>query len=101
MGQFEGDIMETLECTPSIIKGDSNGKSTTDLAVEQKQDEHNEWRIIGHGISRKLYDQCCVDKKRMVVMCQYTEDGDNTEESVVYLQKVAKLVDSLNDCDVR
>ena len=57
--------------------------------------------IVGHGISRKLYEQCVKDGKSALVVCRYTEDGDNTEESVVYLKNVVEVIDSPYDSDAQ
>lgn len=99
--QFDGDSMESMECTK--LEG-INGMN--DDEKEQKQngqvaDGKQESRIVGHGISRKLYEQCVKDEKSAVVVCRYTEDGDNTGESVVYLKNVVQVIDSLDDSDTQ
>ena len=56
-------------------------------------DDKGEFYIIGHGITKKLYDELVRIKKSVIVCCEYSEDGDNTQESMEYLEKIIELID--------
>eukprot|EP01084_Bolivina_argentea_P212638 361403_1 len=72
------------------------------VKMDEKVDiEDNGYRIIGHGITRKFYDECVKEKKDVIVMCEYSEDGDNTKESEMYLDKVVKLIDEISGSEVK
>merc|ERR1712172_129655 len=73
------------------------------ITESEEKDEQKEetMRIVGHGITKKLYERCVAEKMKAVVLCQYTEDGDNTAESVAYLRNVWQVIDALNDCDAK
>eukprot|EP00485_Elphidium_margaritaceum_P010019 CAMPEP_0202691028 /NCGR_PEP_ID=MMETSP1385-20130828/5858_1 /ASSEMBLY_ACC=CAM_ASM_000861 /TAXON_ID=933848 /ORGANISM="Elphidium margaritaceum" /LENGTH=451 /DNA_ID=CAMNT_0049346369 /DNA_START=37 /DNA_END=1392 /DNA_ORIENTATION=- len=62
-----------------------------------KKDEDEGFTVIGHGITQKLYDECVQRKQSVIVLCEFTEDGDNTLESEGYLDHVMKLVTGLSD----
>eukprot|EP01084_Bolivina_argentea_P253097 425037_1 len=80
--KFDVNVMKTLKWIPSKVQADGDSKE-------------EEFNVIGHGITRKLYKECVECEQSVVVVCQYSEDGDNTKESEMYLQNVVRLIDTL------
>merc|ERR1712154_338931 len=81
-----GDTVNSLKWTPS-------------RNVMNDDEKESEFKVIGHGVTSKLYKQCVKQKKSMIVICEYSEDADNTKESELYLQNVVKLIDAINAND--
>merc|ERR1712087_821283 len=78
------------------------GTLSKEIGTEEKDEQKEDMvRVVGHGITKKLYARCVAEKRSTVVLCQFTEDGDNTAESVMYLRNVGQVIDALNDCDTK
>jgi len=94
----DGKVMAPLQWRSLAMSGDGKGDGDEEEKLQQNGDSQ---RRIGHGISRKLYAQCVSEERSAVMVCRYTEDGDNTAESVEYLDSVCKLMDVLNQCPLK